>query len=141
MESTQGVICLQYVLVLGESLICFILATKCLTMDVAPNLQLVCPFSCVMLMQWVFCLFVCLVGWLVLVFVFLFCLFYLSPTLGFGIFRNWGLNVDDFSIHWFSLPLLMGSVLKVSTFHKIHHANSRGLKKKILLLGNKLRKL
>ena len=63
-------------------------------------------------------------------FLFFVCLFYLSPTLGFGIFRNWRLNVDDFSIHWFSLPLLIGSVLKVSTFHKIHHGNSRGLKKK-----------
>ena len=69
MESTQGVICLQYVLVLGESLICFILATKCLTMDVAPNLQLVCSFSCIMVMQWVF-FFVWLVGLLVLVFCF-----------------------------------------------------------------------
>ena len=37
--------------------------------------------------------------------------------------------------------LLIGSVLQASEFHKKHHVNSNGLKKKNLLHGNKLRRL
>ena len=50
-DSTQGVVCLQNVLVCGVSVICSVLATECLTMDVAHDLLLVCSFPCVMSMS------------------------------------------------------------------------------------------
>ena len=58
---------------------CFVLATECLTMNVACNLQLVCSFPCIMLMQ------------------------YFVLLLPFGvrvILSHWKLNAGDFSIHW-----------------------------------------
>ena len=82
MDSPQGMVCLQNDLVQGVSVTCFVLATECLTKNVAHNLQLVCSFPCIMLMQ-----------------------FFKSYSylLGSGYFKvfKWQLNTGDFSIHWY----------------------------------------
>ena len=78
MDSTQGVVCLQYVLVQGVNITCLVLATECFTKNVACNLQLVSEFPYIMLMQ------------------------FLNLTFTFwgqGILSIWKLNIGDLSIH------------------------------------------
>lgn len=63
---------------------CVVLATECLTMYVAHNLQLVCSFLFIMLMQFIL----------------------LLPFMVEGILSNWKLNSGNFSTHWNSLQVL-----------------------------------
>ena len=50
MDSTQGAVCLQNVLIYCVNAAFLVLTTKCLPKNVACNLQLVCSFPCIMLM-------------------------------------------------------------------------------------------
>ena len=50
-STTQGVICLQNVLVQGERITCLVLATENLNKNVACNLSIVLFMPCIMLMQ------------------------------------------------------------------------------------------